>query len=74
MSTTTHTRGHRGYDIPNSPEDQEHAAEAARIEQDLLRHGIVSERVAPTRDRKGHVRLTFADVDKLLDLIYKDPS
>ena len=42
------------------------AEEAQEIEQELLRHGVTPERVAPTKDNRGHVRLTFVDIRTLI--------
>lgn len=55
-------------DIPDTPEARQHAREAAAIEAELRAFGIQPERVAPTRDCQGHVRLNFNQVRQLLGL------
>lgn len=52
------------FDI-NSPEARQHAQEATDIRKLLNRLGIDPERVAPTADCRGHVRLNFDDIRKL---------
>jgi hypothetical protein len=49
----------------DSPEARKHAAEAVAIRKLLNRMGIDPERVAPTADGRGHVRLNFADIRKM---------
>lgn len=53
-------------DFLDSSEAHAHADEARQIEQDLIAVGIHPERVAPTRDCRGHVRLSFQQVRQLL--------
>jgi hypothetical protein len=55
-------------DIPDTPEARAHAEEAVEIRGELEAFGIDPEQVAPTRDGRGHVRLSFAQVRKLLGL------
>jgi hypothetical protein len=53
-------------DITNSVRSRELFLEAQQIQQLLAEKKIVPERVAPTRDGRGYVRLTFNDVFRLL--------
>lgn len=53
-------------DVLDTPEARAHADEALEIEAELKEFGIEPERVAPTRDCRGHVRLSFDQVRKLL--------
>jgi hypothetical protein len=53
-------------DITDSTRNRELFLESQQIRQLLARQKIVPERVAPTRDGRGYVRLTFNDVFKLL--------
>lgn len=62
------TRSRRESDVPDTPEAREHAQEADRIRQELLEFGIDPEKVSPTLDCRGHVRLNFDQVRKLLGL------
>lgn len=55
-------------DVPDTPEARAHADEAVQIRSELEAFGIEPEQVAPTRDNRGHVRLSFAQVRKLLAL------
>lgn len=49
----------------NSPAARKHAQEAVEIRKLLNRLGVDPERVAPTADGRGHVRLNFADIRKM---------
>jgi hypothetical protein len=49
----------------DSPAARKHAAEAVDIRKLLNRMGVDPERVAPTADGRGHVRLNFADIRKM---------
>lgn len=64
--STPHPRRPMPPDVPDTPEARAHAAEAEVIAQELREFGIEPERVAPTRDCAGHVRLNFEQVRKLL--------
>jgi hypothetical protein len=55
-------------EVPDTPEAVAHAHEAREIEAELVQFGIKAERVAPTRDGRGHVRLSFTQVRQLLGL------
>lgn len=55
-------------DVPDTPEARAHAEEAGAIREELKAFGIEPEQVAPTRDGRGHVRLSFSQVRKLLGL------
>jgi hypothetical protein len=55
-------------DVPDTPEARAHAREAEEIDAALRTFGIEAERVAPTRDFQGHVRLNFEQVRTLLGL------
>ena len=55
-------------EVPDTPEAREHARDAQRIAAELQEFGIVPERVAPTKDCQGHVRLNFSQVRQLLGL------
>lgn len=46
--------------------DRAHARLGRTLERKLRDAGIVPGMVAPTRDRRGHIRLTFRDVEQLL--------
>lgn len=56
--------------IPNEPEDIEHREDAERVKAELAAVGVypMSPGVYPTVDRNGFVRLTFAEVRKLIAL------
>lgn len=55
-------------DVPDTPAARAHAQEAVEIREELQAFGIDPEQVAPTRDGRGHVRLSFLQVRKLLGL------
>jgi hypothetical protein len=55
-------------DVPDTPEARAHAQEAEEIKAELRAFGIEPEQVAPTRDCRGHVRLSFTQVRQLLGL------
>lgn len=57
------------YSVPDTEENRDHAAEAEEIEQELLAYGIEVDKVAPTRDRAGHVRLNFDAAAWILDML-----
>lgn len=59
--------------VPNTPEARHHAAEAREIDEMLREYGIEAEQVAPTRDNRGHVRLNFDQVRRLIDYIDNGP-
>lgn len=63
-------RQRKNYNVPDTPEARDHAQEARDMDQ-LLRtdFGIEPEQVMPTRDGRGYIRLTFDDMQKLIDLI-----
>jgi hypothetical protein len=61
-------RQHR-YDIPDTPETRQHAEEAAALEDDLKALGIGAERVSPTSDGRGHVRMNFDQLAVLVGRI-----
>lgn len=46
--------------------DRAHARTGRALEQRLKMLGIEPGMVAPTRDRTGHIRLNFRDVERLL--------
>lgn len=52
-----------------TPEARQHADEAREIEKALRGYGIEPDRVAPTLDFEGHVRLDFDAVATLLDML-----
>ncbi len=60
----------REYSVPDTPEARQHAEDAQRLREELKDFGVAPEMVAPSRDNTGYVRLNFAQVNKLLDLIY----
>lgn len=55
-------------EVPDTAEARAHAQEAVEIREELEAFGIEPEQVAPTRDGRGHVRLSFLQVRKLLGL------
>jgi hypothetical protein len=57
------------YDVPNTPEAKEHAEEALALQQDLDDLGVGAEQVSPSRDGRGHVRMNFDQLSRLLGLI-----
>jgi hypothetical protein len=59
----------RPVDPLDTPEARAHAEEAKEIQRALSAAGVADEsvKVAPTLDRQGHVRLTFAHVRTLLE-------
>jgi hypothetical protein len=48
---------------------REHAKEALRLERELRALGVKVERIKPSLDFQGHVRMTFDGVDQLLNMI-----
>jgi hypothetical protein len=69
QESPTIVRPRRGSpEVPDSPEDRRHAEEADRIETELRTFGITPGKVAPTRDRQGHVRLNFEQIRQLLGM------
>lgn len=56
----------------DSPEEVEHATEARELEEALIdvlsEHGARPDKVAPTRDYSGHVRLDFKAAWALVDM------
>lgn len=52
--------------VPNTPQARRHAEHATRIREWLREMGVCPEVVAPTRDGRGHVRLNFDQVERLL--------
>lgn len=74
MTTNTRPPRHlpsprRTPNIPDTPEAQEHAQEAEAFKQDLHELGIDFEMISPTSDGRGHARLNFDQLGKLLDLV-----
>lgn len=59
----------RTYTVPDTQQARDHAAEAEQIEQDLLGYGITVEKIAPTLDGAGHVRMNFDAVALVLDML-----
>jgi hypothetical protein len=57
------------YDVPDTPEAREHAEEALALQKDLDDLGVGAEQVSPSRDGRGHVRMNFDQLAKLLGLI-----
>lgn len=67
--TSSRTRRQRGYqqNKHDSPEEITHATEAQDLYENLRDDfGIEPERCVPTGDGKGFVRLTFAQLKKLM--------
>lgn len=60
----------REYSVPDTAEARQHAEDAASLREELKDFGVAPEMVAPTRDNSGHIRLNFAQMNKLLDLVY----
>jgi hypothetical protein len=74
--TVPRTRRQRGYRADSrrhdSPEEREHAQHAEELAEILKEDfDIEPEKCIPTGDGRGYVRLTFAQVEKL---IYEDES
>lgn len=57
------------YDVPDTPEAREHAEEAEAFRKDLEALGAGAEQVSPSRDGRGHVRMNFDQLAKVLGLI-----
>lgn len=55
--------------VPNTERNREMFLETLQLTQELEEFGVTPEKVAPTRDGRGYVRLSFDDMFKLLDLI-----
>lgn len=71
MDIPVRTRRRRGYRSDsasrNSPEERQHAQHAQELREILQEEfGIVPERCVPTGDFQGFVRLTFAQLEKLM--------
>jgi hypothetical protein len=62
-------RRQHNYDVPDTPETREHAEEAIALKDELDALGVGAEQVSPSRDFRGHVRLNFDQLSKLLDLV-----
>lgn len=60
---------HPGPPVPRTPEAIEHAQEARDLQRDMADYGIQAERVAPTRDNQGHIRMRFAAMHRIIDLL-----
>lgn len=52
----------------DSPEARAHADEAQRLEDVLTKLGAPAEMVKPTLDFKGHVRMNFDQIWRLIEL------
>lgn len=59
----------RQYEVPDNELTREHAKEALRLERELRALGVKVERIRPSLDFQGHVRMTFDGVDQLLNMI-----
>ena len=59
----------RTYTVPDTQQARDHAAEAEQIEQDLLMYGVMVEKIAPTLDGAGHIRMNFDAAALLLDML-----
>jgi hypothetical protein len=55
--------------IRNTERNREMFLETLQLNQELQEFGVTPEKVAPTKDGRGYVRLSFGDMFKLLDLI-----
>lgn len=55
--------------IPNTVRNREMFLETLQLTQELEEFGVKPEKVAPTKDGRGYVRLSFEDMFTLLDLI-----
>lgn len=60
--------------FPDTPEARAHAAEAEEFKKELRALGVDFEQVSPSADTRGHVRLNFDQLAKLLDLIEQPES
>lgn len=72
MSAAARGRPHynRGdHSIPDTPEARRHASEAEQLKAAMIDYEIHPERVAPTLDGKGHVRLDFPAMHWILDML-----
>jgi hypothetical protein len=60
-------RGPAAFDSYTSPEAIAHAAETDELRELLINeYGITPEKIAPTGDGRGHVRLNFEQLRKLI--------
>jgi outer membrane biogenesis lipoprotein LolB len=55
--------------VPDTQDARDHAAEAEQIEQDLLGYRVPVEKIAPTLDGSGHIRLNFDAAVLILDML-----
>lgn len=56
----------RQLEAPGTEEEREHLEETLEVALLLHRCNIVPERVAPTADNRGYVRLSFNDIYRLI--------
>lgn len=55
--------------IPNTQRNRELFLETQQLSQELRELGVVPEKIAPTSDGRGYVRLNYDELNKLLDMI-----
>lgn len=55
--------------IPNTPQARQHAEEARLLDAEMRRYGIHAERVAPTLNGQGHIRMDFEAMHLILDML-----
>lgn len=60
--------------IKNTVRNREMFLETLQLTQELEEFGVKPEKVAPTKDGRGYVRLSFDDMFKLLDLIPEEKA
>lgn len=55
--------------VPNTPEARRHAREAHELQAAMQDYRIRVERVAPTISGEGHIRMNFATMHWILDML-----